>query len=401
MTLVSQTAVDLMDLDAYVAGTDGELFARLRDDEPCHWNDEPGDGRGFWSLTRYADVKAAALDWRTFSNTGGTQIQDRRAEGHGKPSIHNEDPPRHKQLRKLLVGDFARDNVQRMEPRAREVVAEHLDRVLEGEGDRCFVHGFSHHVPLLVFATMLGAPKEDAGLLLDWTNKVGGQEDPEFVPTPEVMAEARQELFDYFHELAEARRKDPQDDLISALVTAEVDGQPLDRGDLDPYFILLVVAGNETTRNLMSGSILALHDHPGEWGRLKAGEVSIPDAVEELLRYTSPVICMRRTATRDVELHGRTIRAGEKVVLWWNSANRDPRQFDEPDTLLLDRSPNKHLGFGWGSHFCLGSHLARLEAEVMLEELVKRDVDLVVGEPDRLRSNFFRGIKRLPVSVRA
>ena len=395
------TDIDLMQLDPFVSGTDGELFRALRHDAPVHWNDEPGEGRGFWSLTRYDDVKAAGLDWQTFSSAQGTQIQDRRAEGHGKPSIHNMDPPRHKLLRRLLVADFTRDRVQRMEPRAREVVRSHLDDVLAA-GECDLVATLTHHVPILVFATMLGASKEDAPLILDWTNKISGQEDPEFVPDVKVMERARQDAFDYFHDITEQRRTNPQDDLISVLVHSEVDGERLEQDELDPYYLLLTVAGNETTRNMMSGGVLALHEHPDEWARLKAGEVAPADAVEEIIRYVSPVLSMRRTATRDVELHGVQIPEGDKVVLWWCSANRDERWFDEPDRLILDRAPNKHLGFGWGSHFCLGSHLARLEGEVLLEELAARNVDLEVTAPaERLRSNFFRGIKRLPVKVRA
>jgi cytochrome P450 len=392
--------IDLMDLDAFVAARDGELFRALRDEAPLHFNAEPDDGPGFWSLTRYDDIRAAALDWETFSSAQGTQIQSRRAEGSGTPSIHNMDPPRHRLMRRLLVSEFTRERVERMQPRARAVVGEHLDRVL-ADGSCDLVETVTHHIPILVFATMLGAPPADAHLLLDWTNKTAGREDPDLVSDPAVAERARTELFDYFHALTEARRAEPRDDLVSVLVHGEVDGRRLTREELDPYYLLLVVAGNETTRNLMSGAVVALHEHPEEWARLRAGQVAVGDAVEELVRFVSPVLSMRRTATRDVELHGQTVREGEKVVLWWCSANRDERVFADPDRLILDRSPNKHMGFGWGGHFCLGSHLARLEAEVLLSELVARGVTLeVTAAPARLRSNFFRGIKALPVAVR-
>ena len=165
---------------------------------------------------------------------------------------------------------------------------------------------------------------------------------------------------------------------------------------------MLLVAGNETTRNMMTGAVMLLNEYPDELERLRAGRVTPQTAIEEIIRMVSPIICMRRVATREVELHGRTIAEGEKVVLWFTSANRDERIFDEPDRLILDRDPNKHLGFGWGPHFCIGSHLARLEGEILLEELVKRGIEIEVsGPPERLRSNFFRGVKRLPVSVRA
>jgi cytochrome P450 len=392
--------VDLMELDPFVAGEDGEIFRRLRDEDPCHWNDET-DGPGFWSLTRYEDVKAAGSDWQTFSSAQGTQIQSRRAEGHGKPSIHNMDPPRHKPLRGLLTSDFARERVERMEPRAREVVREHLDR-LTAAGDCDLVSTATMQIPILVFATMLGAPREDAPRLLEWTNVMSGQTDPDYVPEPGVVDRVRHEVAAYFQTLTQERRARPTDDLISVLVQGEIDGQRLEDDELFPYYLVLLVAGNETTRNMMTGAVLLMHDNPDEWARLRTGAVAPRQAIEEVVRMVSPIVCMRRTATRDVELHGRTIRAGDKVVLWFTSANRDERVFPEPDRLILDRTPNKHLGFGWGPHFCIGSHLARLEGEILLEELIQRDLTIdVTGDPTRLRSNFFRGIKRLPVAVRA
>jgi cytochrome P450 len=399
--MVTVGEVDLMALDAFVDGRDGELFRRLRDDDPCHWNPEPDGGRGFWSLTRYDDVKTAALDWRTFSSAGGTQIQDRRAEGHGKPSIHNMDAPRHRLLRRLLVGEFARERVERMEPRARAVIREHLDH-LQASGECDLVKVATMQIPILVFATMLGAEPADAHRLLEWTNVMAGQTDPEYVPDPEVVARTRQAVFDYFHDLTERRRREPREDLVSVLVHGEVDGAPLEQDELDPYYLVLLVAGNETTRNMMTGAVLSLHERPDELERLRAGAVPPQAAIEEIVRYVSPIICMRRTVTRDIELHGRDVRAGEKLVLWFTSANRDERAFSDPDDLILDRTPNPHMGFGHGPHFCLGSHLARLEGEILLEEIVRRGLVIdVTGPPERLRSNFFRGFKRLPVAVRA
>jgi cholest-4-en-3-one 26-monooxygenase len=391
--------IDLMDLDPFVRAEDGALFRALRDSDPCHWNSEPDGGPGFWSLTRYADIKEAGSDWETFSNLGGTQIQSRRAEGHGKPSIHNMDAPRHRDMRGLMVAEFTRERVSRMEPRIREVVTAHLDTLVDaGEGD--LVATLSTRIPILVFGALLGAPAEDTPKLVGWTNVVSGQTDPDYVADPSVMARTRDEAFAYFHALTEERRARPKDDLISILTHATIDGVPLDTEELDAYYLLMLVAGNETTRNLMSGTVLLMHDNPGEWERLRAGLVRPRVAVEELVRMVSPVICMRRTATRDVELHGKLVKQGDKVVLWFASANRDERVFAEPDRLILDRSPNKHLGFGWGPHFCLGSHLAKLEAEILLEELIRRDITLSVSGPvERLRSNFFRGIKNLPVKV--
>jgi cytochrome P450 len=391
--------IDLMDLDPFVRAADGELFRVLRDCDPCHWNEEPDGGAGFWSLTRYADVKSAGSDWETFSSAGGTQIQSRRAEGHGKPSIHNMDAPRHRDMRALVAAEFTRERMLRLEPRIRELVSRHLDElVAQGEAD--LVSAATARIPVLVLGALLGVDPDHATRLISWTNVMSGQTDPDYVADPDFVAQTRTEIFDYFHELTEQRRARPGEDLISLLSHASIDNIPLDQEELDAYYLVMLVAGNETTRNLMTGTVLLMHENPAQWARLKEGQVTAKVAVEELVRMISPIVCMRRTATRDVQLHDRRIKAGQKVVLWFTSANRDERVFDQPDRLILDRSPNKHLGFGWGPHFCIGSHLAKIEAEILLEELLKRDIVLAVtGAPVRLRSNFFRGIKKLPVKV--
>ncbi len=391
--------IDLMDLDPFVRAEDGALFRALRNSDPCHWNDEPDGGEGFWSLTRYADIKAAGSDWETFSSAQGTQIQSRRAEGHGKPSIHNMDAPRHREMRELVAAEFTRARMLRLEPRIRELVTSHLDD-LTAAGEVDLVSHATARIPILVLGSLLGVDPEDTSQLIAWTNVISGQTDPDYVTDPSVMVRTRTEIFEYFHALTAERRARPTDDLISLLSRATIDGVPLDQEELDAYYLVMLVAGNETTRNLMTGTALLLHQNPGQWGRLRAGLVKPKVAVEELVRVLSPIVCMRRTTTRDVELHDRKIAAGQKVVLWFTSANRDERVFENPDELILDRSPNKHLGFGWGPHFCLGSHLAKLEGEILLEELIRRDIVLdVTGPPERLRSNFFRGIKKLPVSV--
>lgn len=393
-------SIDLMDLDPFVRAEDGALFRALRDEDPCHWNDEPDGGEGFWSLTRYADIKEAGSDWETFSSAQGTQIQSRRAEGHGKPSIHNMDAPRHRDMRQLVVAEFTRERMLRLEPRIRELVTSHLD-VLVAAGEVDLVSAATARIPILVLGSLLGVAPADTSALIAWTNVISGQTDPDYVADPSVVARTRTEIFDYFHALTAERRARPQNDLISLLTGADIDGVPLDQEELGAYYLVMLVAGNETTRNLMSGTVLLLHENPGEWARLKEGQIKPRVAVEEFIRVISPIVCMRRTTTRDVDLHGRQITAGQKVVLWFTSANRDERVFDDPDRLVLDRSPNKHLGFGWGPHFCLGSHLAKLEGEILLEELIKRDITLdVTGAPERLRSNFFRGIKKLPVAVK-
>ena len=390
--------IDLLDATVFAAGRDPEMFQRLRDEAPLHWNPGPGEEHGFWSVTRYADVEAVAKDPERFCNGEGTQIPNRRAEGTGPRQIHNMDAPDHAPFRRVLTSTFAPRAVEKLAGRVEEVTTQLLDEALElGEFD--FVKVIASRLPLLVFAPMLGVPVEDAHLLLRWTNEVSS-EDPEYSAGPETAAKARDELFAYYADLTQQRRESPADDIASILTRAEPKGEPLTQEWLNPYYMVLTVAGNETTRNLLTGSVAALSEF-GQWDRLRAGDHALlRSGIEEMVRWVSPVVHMRRTATTDVELHGTTVRAGEKVVLWFASANRDERVFDSPGEFHLDRKPNRHLGFGAGPHFCLGAHLARMEMRVFYEQVLARGIRIEpLGEPDRLLSNWFHGIKRLPVRV--
>jgi cytochrome P450 len=396
-----QATLDLMELSAFAEGRDHEVFRTLRDHDPLHWNEEPG-GRGFWSVTRYADIRALASDHETFSSAEGTQIADRRAEGHGDPSIHNMDPPEQAALRRIVVPHVRPAKVRLLEGEILEAIDGLLDQAIAGGGaeeDFDFVQTIAAQLPLLIVGRLLGAPADACPHMQRWTNQMAS-EDPEYSAGPETAAAARDEVFSFFRELENDRRAAPREDLVSVLAQAEVGGTPLRRGQLDAYYLLLMVAGNETTRNLLSGGVLGLHGEPEQWRALTADPGRIPTAVEEMVRWTSPVLSMRRTATRHVELHGKTIKAGEKVVLWFCSGNRDERVFAQPDRFLADRSPNEHVGFGWGVHACLGAHLARLEARLFFQRLIERGLKVEVrARPARLRSNFFRGIKRLPVRL--
>jgi cytochrome P450 len=393
---VLTTDFDLMDLDAFVDGREHELFAHFRDNAPLHFNPEP-DGRGFWSLFRYDDVRWAGHDVKLFSCAGGTQIQDRRAEGSGTASLHNMDAPRHLELKRVLADRFNPASVRKhMTERTHEVVDLLLDRALAaGDGD--LVEIVSEQLPLLVFGTWLGVGAEDLPRVVEWVNIIGGQDDPEYVPDADTLSRARAELFEYFTELTEARRSDPRNDLVSALVNATPGGAAMRLDELLPYYMLIMFAGNDTTRNLVSWAAVTFNEFPDQWEALRADPELLPGAIEELLRWSTPVYCMRRTATESFERHGQHVEAGQKVVLWWPAANRDQRAFEEPDRFDITRSPNKHTSFGWGPHFCLGSHLARLETRTLLQRMIERDIWIeVTGEPERLRSNFIRGIKRLP-----
>lgn len=392
--------IDLMDLAPFTAGTDDALFAHLREEDPLHWNDEP-DGPGFWSVTRYDDIKTVASDFEDFTVTQGTQIASRRAEGEGARSIHHVDPPEHTKLRGVVMPHIKPVKVNQLEGDVVAVVDQLLDAALEAskDGPIDFVSAVANELPLVMIGRLLGAPLEDCPNLLRWTNQMAS-EDPDYSEGPETAARARDEVFGYFRALENLRRECPQDDLVSALTAAELDGVPLSRGYLDAYYLILMVAGNETTRNLLSGGVNVLAENPQWWDWMRANPAKIRIVVEEMVRWTSPVLSMRRTATRDIEMHGKTIKAGDKVVMWFCSANRDDRKFDNPNEFIGDRKPNQHLGFGWGAHACLGAQLAKMEAKAFFTRVIERGLTITVTEPPRrLQSNFFRGIKSLPVRI--
>lgn len=388
--------IDLMNLAPFIAGGELELFKRLREQDPVHWNDEP-DGPGFWSLTRYEDIVKAIDDPATFINGKGTQILSRRVEGH-TPTVHNMDPPRHTLMRAIATPHLRAVKVREWQAIIDSNVDEILDTIVDRD-DIEFVAAAAALLPIRVLGQVLGVPREDCRLLLDWTNRVVS-DDPEFMVRPDEKERARSEMFDYFKGLTEARRANPRNDIISILVNAKIEGEPLSWNELAAYYFVLVGAGNETTRNLLTGSVLAFDEFPGEWAKLRADRNLLGPAIEEALRFVTPIRAMRRTATRDVDWRGKTVRKGDKLVLWFQSANRDPQIFEQPDVFRIDRSPNDHLGFGWGIHACMGSHLARGEATTFLRKLLDRDLRVTrLGEPERLHTNQFHAFKRLKVKV--
>lgn len=395
MTVQSQS-IDLMDLDPFIAGTENEMLAVLREREPLHWNDEP-DGPGFWSVTRYDDLIRVVMDPETFINGEGTQILSRKVEG-ATPTVHNTDPPRHGKLRKLAAPHLRAVKIKAWQEMIDNAVTVILDD-LEARGEVEFVGSAAALLPIQVLGQVLGVPLQDCGLLLDWTNRVVS-DDPEYMVRPDEKERARAEMFAYFKDLSEQRRREPRNDIVSKLVAAELDGEPLPWDDLAAYYFVLVGAGNETTRNLLTGSMLAFAEFPEEWEKLRQDRSLLKPAIEEMLRYITPIRAMRRTATRDVEWDGKTIKAGDKVVCWFQAANRDPAVFSDPDTVKIDREDNEHVGFGWGIHACMGSHLARAEAAAFFTQLLDRDLRIVpLGEPDRLHTNQFHAFKRLRVRV--
>lgn len=391
--------MDLTDLDKFVEGVPHEEFERLRREDPVHWHEE-SDGPGFWSLTRHEDVVQANRDARTFSSEeGGVVLKTPDDLESTRLQMISMDPPRHTKLRMLVSRGFTPRRIEAMEKHIREIATSIIDDVApRGECD--FVVDVAAELPLRVIAELLGVPDKDRHDIFRWTNMLIGSEDPEYHVSDDAMMEATGELYGYANALAARRREEPADDLVSALVGAEVEGEALTDLEFNLFFILLGVAGNETTRNLISHAMLALMEHPDQLQRLVADPELFPTAIEEFLRWATPVMYFRRTAMSDVEIRGQRIRQGDKVALWYMSANRDESVFDHPQRIDVTRSPNDHVSFGGGGpHYCLGSHLARLEGRVMLEELLRRLPDMALSGPvERLRSNWINGIKHMPVT---
>jgi cholest-4-en-3-one 26-monooxygenase len=312
------------------------------------------------------------------------------------------DPPRHTRLRLIVNKGFTPRMISRLHERVREIARDIVASIAE-RGECDFVVDVAAELPLQVIAELMGVPQADRHQLFDWSNRMIGSEDPEYAVAAEEAQTAAIEMFGYANELAVHKRANPSDDIISVLLQAEVDGERLSDLEFDLFFELLAVAGNETTRNLISHGMLALIENPDQRKLLLDDPQLLDSTVEEMLRWASPVMYMRRTARSDFEIRGETIREGDKVALWYIAANHDPDVFEDPHRFDLTRSPNEHEAFGGGGpHFCLGTHLARLEIKVMFEEVLARIPEMELsGEVQRLRSNFINGIKHLPVAFNA
>jgi cytochrome P450 len=406
--------VDLTDLSVFVRDEAWGMFDTLRAEAPVHWNPEPGGNQGFWSITRFEDIERIDKDPETFTSTRFTNLEEPPEEYQDlRRSILETDGPRHQALRKLLLRDFSVAQLRRYEEFLRDLARITVDTALTRE-EFDFVDTIAADFPIQVLARLLAVPDEVIPQLISWGNEIVGATDPDYarvmIDSPEAeklkhlpfRSPASQEVFEYGRALAADRRGGAGEDLVSKLLNrVPEDGVPLTSTDYDNYFLLLVVAGNETTRQAISHAMKALIDNPDqlEWFLANPGKAQV--AVEELLRYASPVYHFRRTATRDVELHGQTIKAGDKVVMWFASGNRDADRFADPYRLDLSRFPNDHMAFGKGPHTCMGSNLARLEIKIMFETLLPRLASIEqAGEIVRVRSNFVNGIKRFPVRVK-
>ena len=408
--------VDLADLDVWERGVPYDWLALLRRDAPLHWQPER-EGRGFWVLTRYDDVVQVSKDWETFSSElGGTSLQDLTEEElAARRSMIDTDPPPHTRMRALVNKGFTPRVVRAYEDRIRQLARGILETAFQ-QDELDWVESVAAEIPMWVFSEIMGLPIEDRRLIIELGDKLLGNTDPEVVGEEYVAERALRDpelrklpfsspfaldLMEYGRTLGEARRADPRDDITTKLVEAELDGSRLSEQEFGTMFVLLTTAGNETTRHTISLGLMDLLSHPDELERLVADPSLAATAADELLRRAHPVHHFRRTATRDVVLHGRRIKRGDKVTIWYAAANYDEDTFADPYRLDLARTPNRHVTFGLGGpHFCLGAHLARLEIAVWLEEMVPYLPRLEqAGEPVRLRSNFFNGIKRLPVRI--
>ncbi|OBK19288.1 cytochrome P450 [Mycobacterium asiaticum] len=400
-TPADRDAAAVLDPDTFVVGAPFDALNRLRAHAPVHPVQMSGLPRA-WLLTKHADVRMVSRDTDTFTSSRGNTLVEVEA-GPTSAMLPGIDPPRHVHYRKLINQGFTARNVLRLEPHMRQV-ARRIVADIKDKGEFDAVPDISAEMSLQVIADVLGVPAEDRMEVFRWSNAIGtlGIEDPDYAPTPEALGQAAAEMFAYCNQLVEHRRTHGlTDDILSALLAAEVDGEQLNRDQLNEFFLLLAIAGNETTRNTLSHGILALSEHPEQRSLLAREPASVPTAVEELLRWATPVMHFRRTVTRDVEIRGQHIPAGDWVLMHYLSANRDEEVFKRPDEFDVTRTDSGHAAFGGGGvHFCLGAQLARLELRVLLEELYPSVPGLTVtGPPDRLRSSFFHGIKRLPCST--
>jgi cholest-4-en-3-one 26-monooxygenase len=392
--------VDLTDLDTFVQGVPHEQFDVLRRESPVYFHPEDDGGSGFWCITRADDLATVSHDWERNSSESGITLHELPEADleQQRMMMLQMDPPRHTKVRLLVNKGFTPRMIGQLHDKVISIARDLVDNIAE-RGECDFVVDVAAELPLQVIAEMMGVPKEDRHKLFDWSNRMIGSDDPEYAVSAENAMEAATEMFMYANDLAAKKRAEPGDDIVSALLNAEVEGEQLSDMEFDLFFELLAVAGNETTRNLISHGMLALLENPGERDKLLADPTLLPGAVDEMLRYASPVMYMRRTARDDFELRGQKIKEGDKVALWYIAANHDPDVFEDPHRFDVTRDAKDHEAFGGGGpHFCLGTHLAKLEIRVMFEELLARIPHMeLAGDVERLRSNFINGIKHMPV----
>jgi cytochrome P450 len=406
--------LDVSDLDLWRDGPPHEVFTRLRAEAPLHFS-ELGDfaaESGFWSVVRYQDIAAVGRDHTTFSSDRSILLVDKLAAA-GEPDpmdlsanmMISMDPPRHDRLKALVSRAFtpkrALDHTERM----REIINLVWDRALAAhpDGRLDLVQDVGIYVPSMVIGDMLGVPREDAERLVDWTNRTTAFEDPRLVADLDEIWRALEEFIPYVNEMVDAREREPTDDLTTAFIQAEVDGERLSHEEVLMFFFLLMVAGNDSTRAVFTSGMKSLLDDPEQMALVRSGEVELDRVVEEFVRFHPAFAYMRRTATCDTVLAGEQVRAGDKLALWYVSGNRDEDVFEDAQHFDVRRTPNPHQGFGGGGrHFCLGAGLARLELKLWISETLKRFDEIGLdGDAERLSSTFLNQYRSIPVAVGA
>jgi cholest-4-en-3-one 26-monooxygenase len=395
----------LQDIDLLAAtwgrGVPHDQFDRLRREAPVHWHPEPGD-TGFWAITKHADVRAISHDWETFSSeVGGTFIPTAEEEALAslRLTILNMDPPKHHRYRRLVSRGFTPRIITKLVEEIERRAALVVDGICE-KGEVEFVEEVAAQVPVQMICEMIGLEPEIWPRMFHLSNNlIGARDDPDYQELPGGPEASAMEVYMLCDQVAADRRANPRDDIMTALVEAEIDGERLNDAELNLFFITLIVAGNETTRNLINHSMQVLMERPDQAQRLRDDPSLWDSAVEEMLRWGSSIHNFRRTATRDTEVRGVPIKAGDKLVMYYASANRDEEVFEAPHTFDVGRTPNDHVAFGGGGvHYCLGANLARAEIKATMRQLVTRLPDIELAGPiDRLHSDFVNGIKTMPI----
>jgi cholest-4-en-3-one 26-monooxygenase len=404
---VQLTDINLTDADLFQVAVPHDMFRLLRREAPVFWHDE-SDGPGFWAITRYADVRAVSSNPTVFSSERRGALM-REPLDKDLPFMQaimlNMDPPRHRHYRALVSRAFTPRMINNLHGRIDAMVREIVNGVIE-HGECDFVEDVAALLPLRVICEMMGVPEEDRRRVYEIGNRMVGMDDPELQVNGQPLADqdgqaAAAEMFMYAGKLYEKAQTHPGDDLATALVNAEIDGHRLTPTEFNFFFLLLIIAGNETTRTVTTNGMLSLIDHPDQLEQLRRDPSLVDRAVEEILRYAPAVHNFRRTATGETEIRGQRIRENDNLVMWYPSANRDEEIFDDPDTFNIHRPVNEHVAFGIGEHYCLGANLARLELQQIFRGLVTRlhDVELT-APPRRLRSTFINGVKEMRIRFR-
>jgi cytochrome P450 len=408
--------VDVASPKVYAQGVPHAELAAIRRHDPVHWHPWPGTRDGFWLLSKHADVVSVSKQPKLFSSQlGHIALEDREPDAlEARRSMIETDPPEHTRLRRIVSDAFTRPKVKEYADFTRRTVSGLLDAAI-AQGEFDWVSEISEPLPVTVLISILGLPPEDVPMVVELTSEMAAATDEDYRPDPVKYPSeidprllpfgtpAAQAVFEYGRRIGAERRRHPRDDLVSRLVHGGADGEHLTDAEYTNFFQLFIFAGNETTRTAISHGILALMDHPDELERLRRDPSLLDTAVDEILRYGSALIYFRRTAVADTEIRGVPIQAGDRVALWYVSANYDEEVFEDPQRFDVGRHPNPHTTFGRGGpHFCLGSFLAKLEIRILLEEILARDVRFErAGAPVRLSSNFVNGFKSIPVRVRA